>query len=271
MNPKLSLQTYTIRKPLNKKMETAVKELTELGIHAIECARVPLTYKNAVKLKCLCEKYNLEIVSSQIKLKTVMNHYEETIKIHQLWDCNMINISMMPLKYLIKKEKGILEFCKILNTLGKRLFEDGISLLYHHHHFEFLKIKNQCILDLMIENTDPDYVSFCFDTYWIQKGGKSPVQLIERYGQRIMGLHLREFQLKRKWFSLYGTDAAIGEGNLDFKGIIDACINNKVLYMAIEQNTKKPFKDILHSITHIKNLGYGDLFFGGEHERSCIF
>ncbi len=41
---------------------------------------------------------------------------------------------------------------------------------YHNHAHEFQKVENQAVmLDYMIENTNPEYVFFQMDVYWIDQ------------------------------------------------------------------------------------------------------
>lgn len=70
-----------------------------------------------------------------------------------------------------------------LNACGKRLKEDGIELLYHNHNCEFRKIDGQTAYDRIIENTDPKYVNFEFDSYWPTEAGVNTVELMRRPGK----------------------------------------------------------------------------------------
>lgn len=258
----LSLQTFTIRKFLKheKDMMTIISKLKDLGIHTLEAARIDFDLKTARAFINICQKYDMRIGSSQIKFHTINENFDEIVEIHKLWDCKYIAVSVLPMKYLLKKEQGLKEFANELNKLGERLSLHNLQLLFHHHHFEFIKYGDKLGLELLIENTDPKYVGFVLDTYWIQRGGKTPQELIERYKGRAKVVHLRDYKIRFSKFDLLPSDCEIGNGNLDFKKIIDSSIANGVVYMAIEQNSKEPIESIRKSVENIKQMGFEKLF-----------
>ena len=57
--------------------------------------------------------------------------------------------------------------------------------------------------------------------------------------------------------------AEIGEGNLDFKAIIEACERTGVKYLPIEQDDtygRDPFESLQISMDNLKALGFSEYF-----------
>lgn len=48
------------------------------------------------------------------------------------------------------------------------------------------------MLDYMIENTNPEYVFFQMDVYWIVRGQHSPVDYFNKYPGRFTMLHIKD-------------------------------------------------------------------------------
>ena len=48
------------------------------------------------------------------------------------------------------------------------------------------------MLDYMIENTNPEYVFFQMDVYWIVRGQHSPVDYFNKYPGRFTVLHIKD-------------------------------------------------------------------------------
>lgn len=257
-----SVQTFTIREYLKneKRMAFAIRELSAIGIRSLEAARLNFNLSTAHVFKRLCDAHDVKIGSSQIKFDKIQDHFDEIVKIHKLWGCRNTAVSVLPLKYLMKKEEGLKAFAVLLNQLGERLRAHQINLLFHHHHFEFLKFNGRTGLELLLEHTKPENVGLVLDTYWIQRSGKTPQDLIEKYAGRVKVIHLRDYKLKFSKLDLLPTDCEIGNGNLDFKKIIQTAISSGVEYMAIEQNAKDPFNSLKTSIENIKGLGFENLF-----------
>ena len=46
--------------------------------------------------------------------------------------------------------------------------------------------------DLILENTDPKYVFFEMDVYWVVRGQHSPVEYLKKYPSRYRLLHIKD-------------------------------------------------------------------------------
>lgn len=46
----------------------------------------------------------------------------------------------------------------------------------------------------MMEQTDPEYVSYEMDIFWIQFGGGNPVELLDKYGDRWKLMHIKDMK-----------------------------------------------------------------------------
>ncbi|OUO74443.1 hypothetical protein B5F54_06820 [Anaeromassilibacillus sp. An250] len=80
-------------------------------------------------------------------------------------------------------EEDVLNLARKLNKADQALQKEGVQLLYHNHNCELQHINDsQTAYDLIIENTDPAYVNFEFDSYWIANGG-DPIQSLQVSGQ----------------------------------------------------------------------------------------
>jgi len=163
----------------------------------------------------------------------------------------------LPTRYILQGEEGIRKFAVLLNDLGRRFHQRGLNLLYHHHHMEFARYNRQTGLDILLELTNPDYVNLMMDVYWTQRGGKSPVTLMKQYANRVKVIHLRDYQvtLNKMKADYTASDCALGDGNLDVKMMIETAVDIGVSYLAIEQDTKKPFEEIEKSLQYLKALG----------------
>ena len=69
------------------------------------------------------------------------------------------------------------------NRAGKILKENGLTFCYHAHGYEFWPHEDGTLLDYIIKNTNPDYVSFEMDIMWIHFGGGDPAALLKKYGE----------------------------------------------------------------------------------------
>ena len=104
------------------------------------------------------------------------------------------------------------------------LKENGITFCYHIHGYEFQPYEKGTLLDYMIQNTKPEYVSFEMDVLWTHFGGGDPVALLKKYKQRFKLLHVKDLRKGTPKDLSGGTsqenDVALGTGEIDIPGII---------------------------------------------------
>ena len=80
-----------------------------------------------------------------------------------------------------------------LNASGKSLKEQGIRVLYHNHNCELQKVsRGRTAYDVLIEKTDPEYVNFELDTYWMTDGGTDVYEIIDKLGSRLKYWHIND-------------------------------------------------------------------------------
>jgi sugar phosphate isomerase/epimerase len=110
------------------------------------------------------------------------------------------------------------------NTVGKYLKEQGLTFCYHVHGYEFVPYENGTLLDYIFANTNPEYVSFEMDVFWVQFGGGDPVALLKKYGSRWKLMHLKDMRKGTKkdltGLSSPENDVPLGTGEINIPGIL---------------------------------------------------
>ena len=254
------MQLFTIRKYIKShdQIRATLHKLNIMGISHIEIARVKFDMEEAKLIRQVCDKLGMSIGSSQIKYQCIIKDFENIVAVHKVLGCSYIGVSVLPTQYILKGEKGIRSFAILLNNLGERLSGRGLKLLYHHHHMEFARYGPKTGLEILMEATDPIYVNLMLDTYWAQRGGKNPVDLIHQFSRRIKVIHLRDYQVVLSLIKAdyIVKDCALGDGNLDILGIIVAARRYNVPYLPIEQDSKTPFEAIERSVNYLKAKGF---------------
>ncbi|GAA0877087.1 hypothetical protein GCM10009119_00550 [Algoriphagus jejuensis] len=113
------------------------------------------------------------------------------------YGCDIIVTNPSPIDWNNPKNKTdaqLVTQSKAMNQLGKELKDRGIKLAYHTHDMELKAGARE--IHHTLQNTDPDYVGFCFDTHWVYRGSDNsqlPVfDILKMYADRIIELHLRQ-------------------------------------------------------------------------------
>lgn len=118
----------------------------------------------------------------------------------------------------------------VMNEIGKRAQDKGITIC---HHNEFFCAVNRDTQEILLEKTNPEYVSYCLDTAQVALMGKDPVAFYDTYHERIASFHLKDTQDYNVPDEIrYGRDPEIqdngyrwfwepGEGIIDFPALYE--------------------------------------------------
>lgn len=237
---RIGVQTFTVRHEAKKDVFKTFKRLKSIGIDHIELAYVSLNNETA---HAIIEN-KLNVVSIQATYHRLMHDMESMISFGEKVGCNVFVVSVLPLSSILFGKTALKRFTKKLNQLSKRYEAKGFKLGFHHHDFEFKRIRKKTKLEWILELTHPT-IGIVTDTYWTKKAGYDPLVIIKMINQRLMGVHLRDLHHDLK------HDAALGTGVIDFSSILNHLAQNSC-YQVIEQNSSDPFSDLEQSITYLK-------------------
>ncbi|PRY25609.1 sugar phosphate isomerase/epimerase [Spirosoma oryzae] len=151
-------------------------------------------------------------------------------------------------------KKAVADF----NRVGKILKDNGLMFCYHDHGYEFQPYQNGTLLDYIIQQTDPRYVSFEMDILWTQFGGGDPVALLTKYGNRWKLMHLKDLKKGVKGDLTGGTppenDVVLGDGQLDMPAILKAAKKVGIRHYFIEDESNHEDIQVPKSIAYLRNL-----------------
>jgi len=159
----------------------------------------------------------------------------------------------LPPEYWGSGEEGYRRFAQDASEIGRQLHEAGLTFSYHNHSFEFERFGKRTGLDIIFEESDARYLQAEIDTYWVQHGGGDPAAWIRKVKGRMPVVHLKDMVIvDRK--QVY---AEVGEGNLNWSAILEACREAGVEWYAVEQDTcqRDPFESLAISFRNLKAMG----------------
>ena len=138
-------------------------------------------------------------------------------------------------------EEAVRKLSRRLNGAGKALSEQGIRLLYHNHNCELRKVNaDKCAYDLLLEETDSDYVNFEFDSYWFTEGGADAKLWMRRLGKRMQLWHINDRGTRMTgpaMTPILKTDSMeLGTGNMDLEGMTALAKENGIEAVILESH-----------------------------------
>lgn len=181
---KIYLQMYSFMDGTMNDNRENLRLAAEMGYDGVELFG-PLLAIPAEELKSLLDEYHLEPISMHAPTSDMV---EQLIPLANALDMKFIGIGMETML----NDDAVHAFAGKLNRLGKACAENGLTLTYHNHTQEFLPCEDKKVIDILMEETDPKYVSFELDAGWCAAAGFDPLALVEQYSGRIKLIHVKE-------------------------------------------------------------------------------
>lgn len=245
----IAAQLYTIRDFVRTEQDIreSLKKIKDMGYNSIQVSGFGPIEPNV--LNEIVKENELEICLTHMPYDRIVNDTKNLIAEHKLWNCDYIGLGAMNPEFRTGKE-GYDTFLNSISRAVDEIYDAGLKFMYHNHNFEFEKIDGDLNgFEYIINKTNPEKVGITADFYWIQAGGASPVQYIEKYADRFDIVHFKDMTVIKSEMVM----AEIFEGNMDYKAIYDACIKNNIKYAAVEQDIciRNPFESLKISLDNI--------------------
>lgn len=158
-------------------------------------------------------------------------------------------------------EKQAREIIAVFNRAGAVLAKHGLKFFYHNHGFEFQKLGNETLMDLIIRETDPKLVSFQMDVLWTVFPAQDPAALLTRYPGRWALMHLKDLKKGVATGSLTGktdvtNDVTLGTGQMNWPAILSAAKKAGVKYYFIEDESPTAPEQIPQSLRFLERVSF---------------
>lgn len=249
-------QAYTIRDYMKdaELTDLAFRKMKALGYDELQTAGCAIPVEEYAQI---AKDNGIKVIGTHDDFNKMIADPEWAMNFHRTLGTTNIGIGGMP-KYARESADGCRQFCEDANKFAEIINKEGFKFTYHNHHFEFAKVEgNTRLMDILVDNLDPNTTSFCLDTCWVQCGGCDVRAWIEKLAGRIDILHMKDVE----WVAeSNGKDhlmyTSVGDGNLNWKGIIEAAEKIGVKHFIVEQDGRwvnnNPFLSAERSANYIK-------------------
>lgn len=250
----LGAQLYTVReytKNLDDFADT-LKRVADIGYTAVQVSGT-CAY-DATWLKEQLDKTGLKCAITHTSPDRIAARTDAVIAEHKTFGCRYIGIGSMPggLKGGMADYDA---FVEKFRPVSRHISGQGLYLMYHNHNMEFAKhARGRVYLACLAEDFAPGELGFTVDTYWVQAGGGDPAWWIRQLCGRVPCVHLKDMAYENGNIRM----APVGEGNMNFDGILAACEEAGVEYLLVEQDHcygENPFDYLKRSYQNLSARG----------------
>ncbi len=249
-NPAIGLQLFSVREALAKDYAGALKQVAAIGYREVEAAGF---YKrSAADVKQLMAAAGLKCVSAHYSLADLLKTPDETIDYAKTLGLDYVICSSPSVpdpsrlsKYPGGTWQGTLHLLTLddwkwnadqFNQMGKKMKAAGLKFGYHNHTMEFRDLSGTTAFHVLLEETDPAYVTLELDCGWAIAAGQDPVALLTQYPTRFSLLHVKDLKPAAGENSPdKRVSTELGLGTVDYKPIFAAAREAKIRHAFIEQ------------------------------------
>lgn len=254
----IGLQMYSLRDSFSKDVDGTMDKVKNYGFKYVELAG---TYgKNAEEFNKMLADRGLVAIAGHFDYNRFKNDPEGVAK-----EAKALGLKYAGCAWAAHSgnfdAKQAEEVAAVFNNAGKVLDSYGIRFYYHNHGFEFMPWMNgKKIMDLLMEKTDPNYVSFQMDVMWILFPGENPAAWLEKYPNRWALLHLKDLKKGVEGSHAGGTDVrndvALGTGQVNYKEVLRAAQKAGVAYYFIEDESPTVEEQLPRSLDFLENIRF---------------
>jgi sugar phosphate isomerase/epimerase len=243
----IGLQLYTVRAALEADFDATLARVAAIGYREVEFAGY--FGRSAQQVRASLRRTGLVAPSAHIPIDAIGDGWEGVIE----------NALAIGHRYLVVASAGAVadidgyrRIAEHFNHAGEVARKAGIRFAYHNHDFEFAPLAGKLPYDVLLEGTDPKYVCFEMDLYWINKGGQNPLTYFTRWPGRIQMVHVKDAAPAPPHRM---TD--VGAGMLDWRILLGRGTQAGVKHFFVEQDeASDPFASITASYAYLRDLRF---------------
>lgn len=205
-----------------------------------KAAGMPVGKGGSYDWNAIVKEAGLCVTSIHEDLGTIRREPETVVKEAEAFGTKYVVVTGM-YRFDYADKAAVQGLCRDLNVSGKILKEAGIALLYHNHNCEFLRVEPQkTAYDLLLSETDPEYVNFELDSYWPTEAGVDALALMKKLDTRMKLYHINDRGtrlLKPAMTPILKSDSMeLGCGNMSLDAFIAQAKNVNVDAVILESH-----------------------------------
>lgn len=257
---KIGLQMYTMREH-TKNLEDykkTIKRVSEIGYKVLQMSKPDfMTVEDNIKL---LKQYGLSADSVLRGSMEVIKEADSAAKEAELYGCDVLRTTAIPQELRDMGKDGYKKFAEIMNESGKACKKVGLRYMYHFHAFEWINFGDERGIDILLNETDPEYVYFYPDVFWLANAGTEPSVSLKMFKDRAFTIHVKDYAIRRLEGKIEDVPfffAPVGTGNLNWEGILKTANEIGIESFVVEQDNciGDAFDEIKISYDNLVKMG----------------
>ena len=234
----IALQMYTMRNCMadEKQLLETLRRVREIGYRSVQITRP--AYVTIEALKRMLDECGLSADSALGHCMKLDEEYDAILHEAEVLGTRVVRLDGIPME-LAQTAEGYRTFARILEKGGKAFRAAGYDMYYHFHAFEWTNFGAERGIDILLNETTPEYVGFQPDVFWLTSAGTEPSSSLRLFAGRARYMHVKDYAIKPRTGALEDVPncfAPVGRGNLNWPGIMKTAREIGIDHFVVEQD-----------------------------------
>jgi sugar phosphate isomerase/epimerase len=252
----IGVQLYSFRNQFPGNVDGVLSAISNMGIKEIEGGDTYGMPRD--EFKGLLNKYNLETISIGVDFEKLQTGLPAVIENAKAFGARYVVCFWVPHNGDIFAIEDAEKTIKVFNEAGKKLKENGLSLCYHPHGYEFGAFNGGTLFDYMVKGMNRKYANFEMDVFWIKHPGQDPVALLKKYPKRFLLMHLKDRKPGTVGNQFGRADVesnvVLGKGDVGIGNIMKVAKKYGVKHFFIEDESSRSLDQVPQSLLFLKQF-----------------
>jgi len=228
---RIGVQLYTLRDAASQNLERTLADIAAVGYTDVELLMSMRNFNHAPKeVRAMLDRHGLRSPSTHIGVETLSNVDGAVDEARTLGHRYLI-LADLPAAGRQSLDT-FREWAGRLNRAGEAARKHDLWIAWHNEPQDFPSFGGAQGYDALVERLDPSLVRLQLDTGNAAVGGRDPLDLMKRYGDRYYAFHIKDApSIPAK------HDVELGKGVVDLRGILSRVKSLEDRYFYVEQET----------------------------------
>ena len=248
MTRKPSVQLYTVRDHLADltQREGTLKRLADIGFTAVE-PYDPTT--DPTGFRKLADDLGLTVSGAHAM---AMVREPDPAPVFEAIATIGTDLAILPAgipEENFQSTEGLKHAADQLNALAAKADQAGLRFGYHNHWWEFEPVLDgRHALEILVDLVDPR-ILFEVDTYWSTVGGADTPAVLERLGERVVALHVKDGPTVKG-----EPNVAVGTGAMPVPAVLAAAPEDAWRVIEFDECATDVFEALAASLAYVTGL-----------------
>ena len=249
---RIGIQLYTLRDAARADLDRTLGDIAAAGYTDVEMLMSLRNFNHSpADVRKMLDSHGLRAPSTHVGTATLANVDGAVDEARTLGHKYLI-LADLPASARQSLE-GFAGYADTLNRAGEAARKHDLWIAWHDEADDFKSFNGQQGYDALVAKLDPSLVRLQLDTGNAAVGGRDPLDLMKRYGDRYYSFHIKDAPGIPS-----PHDVELGKGIVDLRGILSRVKSFDDRYFYVEQETypDTPLASVKRDYAYISKLTF---------------